>query len=173
MKAFELIAYWGFRLILTLAFLSLLTGMQIRYAFYNQEILAQHPNAAKGVVRFNWYKQSTMLDTDRTFEWTVTDLQNRAFPVPAVATHSFCLPMLVRRLLAPISLAQLDKNTRARCVIHHVKESQVVDALSEYGIRKEVIPREMGGDCDYSHSQYLADRRAIEAEWEHIEEGQK
>lgn len=108
-----------------------------------------------------------MFDPDRTFEWTVTDLQNRALPVHACATHLFCLPVLVARLLAPLSLAQLDKNTRARCVIHNVKESQVVEALLEYGIQKEVIPREMGGDCDYSHSQYIADRRTKEAEWEH------
>ena len=54
----------------------------------------------------------------------------------------------------------------AHCLIHDVPENEILGALSEYGISKEILPTMMGGgvDLDVWLPTWIAQRRALEME---------
>jgi len=50
-------------------------------------------------------------------------------------------------------------------VIHDgVPESEIVDALSQYGILQHMLPTEMGGTLQLDLSEWIAYRRSVEME---------
>ena len=78
--------------------------------------------------------------------------------------HICCAPVLLVRLLKPIMKALMDKDARARLIFHDCPESGILDALSEYGIEKHMLPTEMGGLVQLDQTEWIAHRRAIEME---------
>jgi hypothetical protein len=47
---------------------------------------------------------------------------------------------------------------------HLVSELEILDVLAGYGIPKECLPCEMGGEIPLNQLEWMADRRAIEME---------
>lgn len=62
--------------------------------------------------------------------------------------------------------AMMDKEGRARTLIHDVPESEILATLSEFGITKDNVPTTMGGsiDLDTWLPLWIGRRRAIEME---------
>jgi hypothetical protein len=60
----------------------------------------------------------------------------------------------------------VDKTGRYRTLIHDVPENEILATFAEYGISKEVLPTEVGGDVDVDTwlSTWIAQRRALEME---------
>lgn len=72
--------------------------------------------------------------------------------------------MVIRRFVLPIIRALAGPWMRAREIVHNVPESEITNALSEYGIEKEMLPTEMGGTVELNVSEWIAQRRALEME---------
>jgi hypothetical protein len=126
-------------------------------------VAAQHPNAAKGYIRIYSFKGATAWDLDGNLYRGYMHLIKDAFPVSARATHLVGLSPAMLKILR-VAIRSWNREFRSRTVLHDVPESQLVEALAQYGIPKEVIPVELGGTYEHDHSKWLAKRRAIEKE---------
>lgn len=117
-----------------------------------------------GFVMIIWDKHTSVTDFDLKVYERMTYLERHCLPVKAVATHLCCLPILVRKIMKPVIFALMDRRTRSRTLMHDVPESGYVDLLSEYGISRDMLPREMGGTIELDQSEWIANRRALEME---------
>lgn len=57
-----------------------------------------------------------------------------------------------------------DKRARARTMFHNVPESKIVEKMSTYGILGSMLPTEMGGEIEFSQSEWIEERRVAEME---------
>lgn len=64
--------------------------------------------------------------------------------------------------MKPVIFAMMNKRTRARTLMHDVRESEYVSVLSGFGITKGMLPTDMGGDVAVDVSAWIANRRAEE-----------
>lgn len=60
----------------------------------------------------------------------------------------------------------MSKDWRARTLTHDVKVDQIIRVLHKYGIGKEILPTEMGGEVNLQNhlEEWIANRRAAEME---------
>jgi hypothetical protein len=58
----------------------------------------------------------------------------------------------------------MGKEARSRNNIHDLPPEQVANALSSFGISKEMLPTQMGGSIELNLSEWIAKRRAVEME---------
>lgn len=70
---------------------------------------------------------------------------------------------MVARVMKPIAFALLDKDTRARAILHLERDDALLEQLGKYGIGKEAVPAEMGGCCQHRHQGWLDIRRTVES----------
>lgn len=49
-------------------------------------------------------------------------------------------------------------------LIHDVSEGNVLEILAEFGIKKDMLPVEMGGSVRLTQAEWIANRRAVEME---------
>jgi hypothetical protein len=86
------------------------------------------------------------------------------WPVKILANHVCCPPWFVVNIIQPLINAVYDKRGRERNLEHNVPESQILNALSSYGILKNMLPTEMGGTVLLNQCEWIASRRAAELE---------
>lgn len=113
-----------------------------------------------------WEKNASLWNYDRSIVSQVPYYYNHCWPIKPMPTHS-CYPnAFVRRVIKPVLVATLSKEGRARTLIHDVPENEILDLLTNYGIRREMLPTSMGGtvDLDKWLLSWIAYRRAIEME---------
>jgi len=48
--------------------------------------------------------------------------------------------------------------------MHDAPEKDIIDILATYGIPKDILPISMGGNLDFSESEWVANRYAAELE---------
>ena len=65
-------------------------------------------------------------------------------------------------VIKPIIYALIDKYTQSRHLLHTVPKNRLLDALSEYGILKYMLPTEMGGTVRLHQAEWIANRRALQ-----------
>jgi len=111
-----------------------------------------------------WHYKTTVWDLSAEFVQKLIYYEKSCFPIKAAATHVCCLPNFVIRILKPLAWACMDTRGRSRVAIHDVPENEIVEALSNYGIEKHVLPTEMGGSFEFNPSEWIANRRATEME---------
>lgn len=58
----------------------------------------------------------------------------------------------------------MNKETRQRFLMHDARPNGILRVLSEFGITKDMLPTEMGGDIQLDQSEWIANRFAIEME---------
>lgn len=68
------------------------------------------------------------------------------------------------RIIKPIVFAFMDSRTRTRSVVHDIPENEIANALSEYGITKQMLPTNMGGSVQINMAQWMVNRRSSEME---------
>jgi hypothetical protein len=79
-----------------------------------------------------------------------------------------CLPQLKRKPNFPFNLLVIKflagKHIRRRMVLHSGSEDLIVMDLIEYGLGRNIIPFEVGGDYrwEVNHAEWLANRLLIE-----------
>jgi hypothetical protein len=105
-----------------------------------------------------------MWDYDRTFASKWSHYKQHAWPIKAMPTHVCCADLALWRFVKPISWALLDRKTRSTVVLHDVPESEILEALSRYGIEKAMLPTLTGGTVELNLEEWIANRRAVEME---------
>jgi len=139
--------------------------LQLRAFWYLIEVLARENNdVASGYIDIVWDKYSSLYDFDRLFGESVPRFERTAWPIRVTAHHICCSSAFVVTIMKPIYFAMTDKRNRSRTLFHTVPESKIVDTLSNYGILGSMLPTEMGGTLEFSQSDWIAQRRALEME---------
>jgi len=67
-------------------------------------------------------------------------------PLRFSALHCTGLPPMIIRIIKPVVFALLDKETRARMIPHVERDDALLEQLETYGLPKDALPVEMGGD---------------------------
>ena len=58
----------------------------------------------------------------------------------------------------------MDKEARTRLLVHDASASETLQALSPYGIGRDMLPLEMGGSIEFDQVEWLENRRTAEME---------
>lgn len=125
---------------------------------------AQNTDARSGVVEVTWHKECSLWDYNPSvYDRLIVGLQCY-WPIRNIAAHVCCPPKIFARWLFPVLNALTDPCMRARVQVHDVPPSEIVNTLSVYGIQKEMLPTEMGGELEVNPSEWIAERRAAEME---------
>ena len=111
-----------------------------------------------------WNRSSTIWEYDHTIHDRINYFQEEAWPVRVAALHVCCSSSFIIRIIKPIMMALKSKSSRCRTLFHNVPESEIVDVLAGYGILASMLPTEMGGTLQFSQSEWIAKRRALELE---------
>jgi len=115
-------------------------------------------------VEIAWMKGASIFEYDPDVSDRLIMYLQKYWPVRTISVHVCCAPMVIRRFVMPIVHALVDPWCRSRLQIHNVSENEITNALSEYGIEKEMLPTEMGGTVELNPSEWIAQRRALEME---------
>lgn len=138
-------------------------ALQLRAIWYTIEVTAkENTDVRSGVVMICWDKKKVFASYDNAVDFRVPILERWCWPVRTIATHACSPPWFVARVLKPVFYALMDKHSRSRIMIHDVPESQILDALSSYGILKHMLPVEMGGTVLLNQAEWISNRRAVE-----------
>jgi hypothetical protein len=116
-----------------------------------------------GIVIFWFLKDATVWDYDKKLDQIICFFK-KCLPLKMIARHVCYPPSVFGKIFKPIYNAVMDKRQRSRFLIHDVPESQLLDVLSDFGIRKEMLPTEIGGTIGLDHAKWMASRRAAELE---------
>lgn len=139
-----------------------MTSFQVRAIWYLTEVAVQEGSC--GYVCIGWDHKSTIFDFHRSVFFRMILFYRTCWPVRPMPVHSCCSPSIYRRICKPIVNAVLTKEGRARWWIHDAPPEKIVEALSSYGITRDMLPTQMGGAVQLNLSEWLANRRAIEME---------
>jgi hypothetical protein len=123
--------------------------------------VASQSNA--NIVNLVWDKDSTLFDFDRHLYEKFSFFKYQCWPVKFECRHLCCTRNIAARVLLPVVLAFQSKQWRARFVVHNVPQEEIVSALAEYGITKEMLPSDtFRGTLQFNQSEWIAQRRAAE-----------
>ena len=137
--------------------------LKLRAMWYVVEVAAQESaSVEKGCVCVGWDKESTMTDFDPRLFNRLSYFEKHCWPIKIVARHVCCTSSLLLRLMHPVLLALMDKEARSRIQVHNIPETEIIQSLSRFGLRKDSLPNKMGGDIRLDQSEWIASRRAIE-----------
>jgi hypothetical protein len=138
-------------------------ALQLRAIWYTIEVTSkENTDVRSGFVMICWDKKKAFASYDIAVDFRVPILERRCWPVRTIAAHVCSPPWFAARVLKPVGYALLDKHKRSRIIIHDVPESQILDALSSYGILKHMLPVEMGGTVLLNQAEWISNRRAVE-----------
>ena len=134
---------------------------QLRAYWYLLEVIAQEDSEFVLVV---WAENLTIWDFDRKTDSQLIELEMRYLPVRISASHVCCPPFLAAWVIRPIAFALQEKRLRQRTMIHDVSPNQILSVMAEYGIFEDMLPNFMGGTIQLDQSEWIANRRSVEAE---------
>ena len=104
-------------------------------------------------------RPTTLQEEDRKLDALMLRHVRSALPVRIVGVHHYISPQILEYVV-PVLLPMLGKEMRHRYVYHRGSEEQFLEELARYGISKDILPREMGGKCQFSYATWLDDRAA-------------
>ena len=111
-----------------------------------------------------WLKHTSIFDYDVKIYDRMHHFDMSAWPIRSCSFHICCPQSSTLRIVIPILFAVADKESRTRAVFHTVPEKELLAALSEYGIDKNMVPKHMGGVLEFDQKLWIEDRRATEME---------
>lgn len=132
--------------------------------WYVVEVTAsENTHISSGIVQCVWFAGATIWDYDKVLD-RLADFFSNSFPIKVLASHLCCPPKVITRVVVPIVHAFMNKELRARVLVHDVPEKDILQVLSSYGLEKDMLPLEMGGILELSQAEWIANRRAAEME---------
>lgn len=135
--------------------------LKLRASWYAIEVASQEKNDIVTVV---WDKESTVWEYDHKLYQKFAYFESSCWPCKFECFHVCCTPKLIARVVFPIFSALQSEQSRTRTIWHDVPESDILSALSAYGITKDMLPTEFGGTIQLNPSEWIAQRRALEME---------
>jgi hypothetical protein len=137
----------------------------LRAIWYVVEVAAQESTRIeKGCAGIGWDKESTIMDFDATLFSRLAHFEKCCWPIKIAARHVCCTSSVLLLVMHAILLALMDRESRSRIVVHNVPETEIIQSLSRFGLRKDSLPKKMGGDMQLDQSEWIASRRVIEME---------
>ena len=138
---------------------------KLRAIWYVIEVASQSNNDMRSsVVEISWLKNGTVWDYDHKVYDRMDYLEMSAWPIRFCSFHACCPPSFVHRFVKPIIFAMKDKESRSRTMFHDVPESKILEVMASYGIMKDMLPTDMGGNLEFDQTEWIANRRASELE---------
>ena len=138
---------------------------KLRAIWYVIEVTSQSNNDMRSsVVQILWLKNTTIWDYDHKVHDGMEHFETSAWPIRSCAFHVCCAPSFVHCIIKPIIFAVKDKESRSRTLFHDVPDGKILDVMSSYGIVKDTLPTDMGGNLEFDQSEWIANRRAVELE---------
>jgi hypothetical protein len=115
------------------------------------EVASKHPNAKKPFfarIVINHFAGASLCDIDLELIRRAEELKETAVPIQDRVSHLCNMPYIISEIAKPIALAKLTKDSRLRKILHDCPLEETAASLQEYGIPSEILPKEMGGQCD-------------------------
>jgi hypothetical protein len=74
-----------------------------------------------------------------------------------------CHPPVIFEIIFPIVKIFMGERLRKRIRVHAGKEDKILERLQKYGIQKEGLPKDLGGDFFVDPKGWVEKQRAAEA----------
>jgi hypothetical protein len=81
-------------------------------------------------------------------------------PIRMSAAH-ICHPPTFFSIIFPIIKILMGERLRKRTLVHGGSEANVLNSMAAFGLTKDRLPNEFGGDIGPFHNQWLASRFAL------------
>ena len=135
----------------------------VRALFYTvQKVLESRPDAQKhGVVLVAYPHHAKLGQLDRKLMKTNAAIMKGAMPVRISGIH-ICNPPAFFQLIYPIIKLLLGERLRKRINLHAGNEGHIHERLSKFGLTKDHLPVDLGGNVVLDHEKWLAELRATE-----------
>ena len=104
-------------------------------------------------------RPTTLAEQDRKLDVILLRHMRAAIPIRVVAVHHFLSSKLFEYLV-PVLMVLFGPTIRKRYVPHGGTEEKFLEELAKFGIDKKVLPVHMGGKLEFSHVDWLEERRS-------------
>jgi hypothetical protein len=111
----------------------------------------------RGVIFMIYPHNARLAQFDRTQAKMNIESIKGCLPVRVSAFH-ICHPPTFFAIVFPIFKLCLGDRMRKRVRVHSGSEQKVLKALEAFGLTKDVLPSDLGGNIVLDHEQWLADR---------------
>ena len=126
----------------------------IFHAVLEENIVAQQ----RGVIMINYPHHAQLAQLDRTQIRMIVESIKGYLPVRMTAMH-LCHPPVFFAVVFPIIKLFLGERLRKRLRVHAGSQEHVLQHLEEkFGLTKDVLPSDIGGNIVLDHHQWLEDR---------------
>jgi hypothetical protein len=139
----------------------------LRCWWFYIEVASKHPNAKKPFfarIVIVHFAGASLWDVDLDLIRRMEELKETAVPIQDRVSHFCNMPHSISAIAKPIALAEMTKVSQLRKITHDCREEETAEALREYGIPSHVLPKEMGGQCDFDveRKEWLVQLRKLD-----------
>mmetsp|Transcript_13720 Transcript_13720/g.20761 ORF Transcript_13720/g.20761 Transcript_13720/m.20761 type:complete len:129 (+) Transcript_13720:345-731(+) len=107
-------------------------------------------------------KNAILGNFSRKFALYAYESERRYLPIRANGGH-ICYPNVVfRNVIAPVVKIMIGRRHRLMLQFHHGLQKDVLSRLQDFGISKEIVPYDLGGDLKLDVVAWLEKRRALD-----------
>lgn len=114
----------------------------------------------KGIIILVIPRDSKLSQFDRKLGQLNADSLRGCIPIRMSAAH-ICHPPTFFSIIYPIIKILMGERLRKRTLVHGGSEAHVVQSMATFGLTKDRLPQEFGGDIGPFHDDWLASRRAV------------
>lgn len=133
----------------------------VRTAWYMvHAVLEDETTQKKGVVFLACPRRAKMSNVDRKLMAMNVASIRGCLPLRLSALH-ICHPPTFFGILFPLIRLLLGARLRERIRVHTGSDEKVLASLNEFGIAKDSVPNELGGNIVLDHARWLEDRKAV------------
>jgi CRAL/TRIO domain len=113
----------------------------------------------KGIVILVIPRDSKLSQFDRKLGQMNADSLKGCIPIRMSASH-ICHPPTFFNVIFPIIKLLMGERLRKRTLVHGGSEEKVLETMATFGLTKDRLPEEFGGDIGPFHQEWLASRHA-------------
>lgn len=115
----------------------------------------------KGLVGLLYPKKAKLTQLDRALAKLNMEAMKGCLPIRVSAMH-LCHPPTFFRIVFPIFKLFMGERIVKRFRVHSGSEGAVLEKLASFGLSKDLVPTELGGNVVLDHKAWVAERKAGE-----------